>query len=173
MSKIRGILFRSCGVFIAIATFGWFVAGCVRETHPPTPEMKSEARTLISQNVMPDTSDWEFEGTENGVRYVELAPGTGEPAWFGDEVRVEYVLWLADGTLVEESRPSGIGFEFSFTVGEGRVIKGWEEVIREMNEGSEVLAKVPWKLAYGRRGRGEIPRRADLVFAITLVRIDR
>lgn len=149
------------------------LAGCTRtvERVEVTEEMKSRALGRIERAEMPDYEAWRMEETEEGVRYTVLEPGEGETAWYDDDVRVHYYLWLTDGTLVDSTREGGVSKPFEFTVGEGRTIAGWDEIIQEMNEGSRVLAVVPWELGYGRRGRRDIPGRADLVFAIELLRI--
>lgn len=148
-------------------------AGCSEET--PTVEvtdaMKQEALAAIEEGRMPDYENWEMEETDGGVRYVVLQPGSGSTAWYDDEVRVHYYVWLTDGTLVDSSRPEGVVSPLEFTVGKGRVMKGWEEVIQEMKVGSRVLAVIPWELAYGRRGGRGVPGRTDLVSYIRLLSI--
>lgn len=154
------------GILVAIAS-----CGSEPESVEVTDAMKAEALRTIESGEMPNVQNWEMDETDRGVRYVELTPGSGENAWFNDDVIVHYYLWLTDGTLVDSSRPEGVVTPFDFTVGEGRVIQGWDEIIREMNEGSEVVAIVPWELGYGRNGRRGVPGKADLVFYIRLVRI--
>jgi len=137
-----------------------------------TQAMKEQALERVAQDEMPDYRNWEMNETEDGVRFVVLRPGSGATAWYDDEVRVHYKLWLTDGTFVDSTFPDGVSSPFEFTVGDTRrVIAGWHEIIQQMNEGSEVLAIVPWELGYGRAGRRSIPRRADLVFYIDLLRI--
>jgi FKBP-type peptidyl-prolyl cis-trans isomerase len=136
-----------------------------------TGEMKARALEQIDRGEMPDFDSWEMQETDDGVRYVVLRPGEGETAWYDDDVRVHYYLWLTDGTPVDSTRPDGVSKPFEFTVGGRRVIDGWNEVIQVMNDGSRVLAVVPWEMGYGRQGRRNIPGRSDLVFAIELLRI--
>ena len=149
------------------------VAGCSEETQTVdvTDAMKQEALATIAEGEMPDYENWEMQETENGVRYVVLEPGSGPTAWYDDEVLVHYYLWLTDGTLIDSSRPEGVVSPFEFTVGEGRVMAGWEEIIQEMNVGSRVLAVIPWELGYGRQGGRGVPGRTDLVFYIRLLSI--
>ena len=147
--------------------------GCGTEqaTVEVTDAIKADALGHVAAGEMPDYHDWNMVETSDGIRFATLAPGTGRRAWYDDEVRVHYYVWLTDGTLVDSSRPGGVVTPFDFTVGEGRVIAGWEKIVQEMNEGCEVLTVIPWELAYGRRGRGSVPGRADLVFYIKLLRI--
>jgi len=137
-----------------------------------TDAMRAEALERIAADEMPEYENWQMQETDDGVRFVELVPGTGRTAWYDDNVRVHYKLWLTDGTFIDSTFPNGVSTPFEFTVGDTRrVIEGWHEIIQEMNEGSEVLAIIPWELGYGRRGRSEIPGRADLVFAIRVLGI--
>ena len=137
-----------------------------------TDAMRTDALARIAADEMPAYESWQMQETDDGVRFVELVAGSGDNAWYDDEVRVHYKLWLPDGSFVDSTFPNGVSTPFEFTVGDTRrVIEGWHEIIQEMNEGSEVLAVIPWQLGYGRRGRGEVPGRTDLVFAIRVLRI--
>ena len=150
------------------------IAGCSRDevtTVAVTESMKATALGEIASGTMPDVLNWEMEATDDGIRYVVLSPGEGRTAWYDDKVTVHYYLWLTDGTLVDSSRPNGVVTPFAFTVGEGRVIQGWEKIIQVMSRESEIVAIVPWHLAYGRSGKAPIPPKADLVVYIRLIRI--
>ena len=136
-----------------------------------TEAMIARALDTARTGTMPDVADWDMEETDDGVRYAILSPGSGANAWYDDEVRVHYYLWLDDGTFVDSTRPDGVVTPFSFTVGEGRTIAGWDELVQEMNEDAEAIAIIPWELGYGRNGRGEIPGRTDLVFYVDLLSI--
>jgi FKBP-type peptidyl-prolyl cis-trans isomerase len=149
------------------------VAACAEPevvTRPVTDEMRAEAMQSVRRREMPAWSDWRFEETERGVRYVELTPGTGRIPDWGNEVRLHYNLWLTDGTLVDSSRDTGTQ-PFSFTVGEGRVVAGWENVVRRLRVGGTYLVVVPSELGYGRRGSRTVPGNATLVFSMELVGI--
>jgi FKBP-type peptidyl-prolyl cis-trans isomerase FkpA len=161
----------SLAIVLALAAFALAACGSESGTVEVTDAMKAQAIEQIARGEMPDTTDWEMEQTDDGVRYVVLQPGTGRDAWYDDKVRVHYYLWLTDGELVDSTRPDGVSKPFEFTVGQGRVIEGWDELIQEMNQGSTVIAVVPWQLGYGRNGRRGIPGRADLIFAVELLRI--
>ena len=159
-------------ILVAAAVLALGACGSAEPGQEVTDAMRADALEKIAANEMPDYEDWQMQETDDGVRFVELAPGSGSTAWYDDEVRVHYKLWLTDGTFVDSTFPDGVSTPFEFTVGDTRrVIAGWHEIIQEMNEGSEVLAVIPWRLGYGRGGRREIPGRADLVFAIRVLRI--
>jgi FKBP-type peptidyl-prolyl cis-trans isomerase len=102
-----------------------------------------------------------------GLIVEDFALGTGEEAKPGAEVSVHYVGTLADGTMFDTSykrqRP------FTFTIGEGRVIKGWDQGVPGMKVGGKRRLTVPAELAYGERKKGKIPPNSQLTFTIELV----
>ncbi len=99
----------------------------------------------------------------------DIKIGTGDEVKTGDKVSVHYVGTLQDGTEFDSSKKRGVPFEF--TVGEGRVIKGWEEGLIGMKVGGERILVIPPEKAYGDQGIGPIPGGATLVFAIELLEI--
>ncbi len=106
--------------------------------------------------------------TESGLQYWDAAPGEGPSPQAGDNVTMEYTGWLEDGTMFDSSfkRPTG----FSFPLGQGRVIKGWDEGVATMKKGMKRQLIIPGPLAYGERGRpGRIPPNATLIFDVELV----
>lgn len=105
----------------------------------------------------------------SGLRYLERTPGTGNPAPPGSEVVVHYDGYLLDGTKFDSSRDRGT--PFSFRVGTGAVIKGWDEAFATMQKGERRTLIIPWWLAYGEQGRGAIPPRATLRFEVELLDI--
>ena len=96
--------------------------------------------------------------------------GTGPAVTVGDTVSVHYIGTLQDGTEFDNSRKRGT--PFTFTVGEGRVIPGWEQGVVGMQAGGQRVLVIPPELAYGRAGVGPIPGNATLVFAIELLEIE-
>jgi FKBP-type peptidyl-prolyl cis-trans isomerase FkpA len=109
--------------------------------------------------------------TKSGLQYVELAIGEGPELRRGDTAKVHYSGWLADGTLFDSSRRSGS--TFSFKVGRGRVIAGWDEGVVGMQIGGKRRLIVPPKLGYGARGAGgRIPPDSTLVFEIELIGLE-
>ncbi|USN88291.1 MAG: FKBP-type peptidyl-prolyl cis-trans isomerase [Candidatus Nomurabacteria bacterium] len=99
----------------------------------------------------------------------DIVIGTGEPVKEGDTVSVHYVGTLQDGTEFDNSKKRGQ--PFVFTVGEGKVIKGWEDGLIGMKEGGQRILVIPPSLAYGDRQIGPIPANSTLVFAIELLEI--
>jgi FKBP-type peptidyl-prolyl cis-trans isomerase FkpA len=109
--------------------------------------------------------------TTSGLQYEDLAEGTGEAARAGDSVQVHYTGWLTDGTKFDSSLDRRS--PFSFRLGAGKVIKGWDEGVAGMKVGGKRKLHIPSALAYGARGAGGIiPPNAELVFEVELLKID-
>jgi FKBP-type peptidyl-prolyl cis-trans isomerase len=105
--------------------------------------------------------------TTSGLYYVEQVKGTGPKAKAGDKVKVWYTGKLFDGTVFDAS--SNRNEAFQFTLGEGRVIKGWDEGIAMMSVGGKATLIIPSGLAYGERGSGQrIPPFSPLIFEVEL-----
>lgn len=99
-----------------------------------------------------------------------LKDGAGRGAQAGDTVLVHYVGTLVDGTKFDSSLDRGK--PFSFTLGEGRVIRGWEQGILGMKTGEKRRLTIPPELAYGESGAGgSIPPNAILIFEVELLGI--
>lgn len=110
----------------------------------------------------------EMVTTESGLQYVDLVVGTGREAELGDTATVHYTGWLADGTSFDSSRTRNE--PFSFRVGAGRVIKGWDEGVLGMKVGGTRKLIIPPALGYGARGAGSvIPPNATLTFEVELL----
>lgn len=108
-----------------------------------------------------------FDG--NLIAY-ELAPGEGRKVKTGDTVSVNYIGKFVDGTQFDSSYDRGE--PFSFTVGAGQVIQGWERGLIGMKAGGKRRLAVPPELAYGATGvPGFIPPNAMLLFEIELLAI--
>ena len=103
--------------------------------------------------------------TASGLQIKTLVVGTGDKAEAGKTAVVHYTGWLLDGTKFDSSVDRGTPFEFS--LGAGRVIKGWDEGVATMNIGGKVELIIPADLAYGASGAGGvIPPNATLKFEV-------
>lgn len=105
----------------------------------------------------------------SGLRYLVRAPGTGEATpRIGDEVICHYAGRLLDGTSFDSSYRRGA--PFTFRLGTGAVISGWDEAFLKMHKGEKRTLVVPHWLAYGEKGRPPtIPPKATLVFEVELI----
>ena len=99
--------------------------------------------------------------------------GTGATAEAGDTVTVHYVGTLTDGTVFDASRPRG-DEGFTFTLGAGQVIKGWDQGVAGMKEGGKRVLVIPASLAYGDQAIGNvIPANSTLVFEVELLKAQK
>lgn len=121
-------------------------------------EIKKETKNMAEQTVT----------TESGLTYLDMTVGTGRLAELGDTASVHYTGWLADGkkfdSSVDRKEP------FSFRLGAGQVIKGWDEGVMGMKIGGKRKLTIPPQLGYGARGTGGvIPPNATLTFDVELL----
>lgn len=97
--------------------------------------------------------------------------GTGAEAVTGSTVSVHYTGWLTDGTKFDSSKDRGQ--PFSFQIGSGQVIKGWDQGVTGMKVGGIRKLTIPPELGYGARGAGGvIPPNATLVFEVELLGVN-
>lgn len=103
-----------------------------------------------------------------GLEIEVLSEGKGPVAAKGDTVSVHYTGWLTDGTKFDSSVDRGQ--PFGFALGQGQVIRGWDEGVAGMKVGGKVKLTIPPEMAYGDRGfPGAIPPNATLVFEVELL----
>lgn len=99
--------------------------------------------------------------------------GTGAVAAAGDKVTVQYVGALTNGTVFDASANHGTA-GFTFTLGAGQVIKGWDQGVVGMKEGGTRTLLIPASLAYGSQSPSpSIPANSSLVFEVQLVKIEK
>ena len=99
----------------------------------------------------------------------DLVVGTGATAASGDTLTVHYVGTLTNGTVFDSSRASNQ--PFTFRLGVGQVIQGWDLGVPGMKVGGKRKLTIPPELAYGSRQVGSIPPNSTLIFEIELLSI--
>jgi hypothetical protein len=140
---------------ITLCTF--LVVGCSKKVEelPPSDYAPASAAPLPPG---PDT-----------LQKVDEVVGTGPEAKKGDKVKVHYTGTLMNGKQFDSS----VGKDpFEFTLGQGAVIKGWDEGVPGMKVGGKRKLTIPWQMAYGENGSGDkIPPKAALKFDVELLEI--
>jgi peptidyl-prolyl cis-trans isomerase A (cyclophilin A) len=109
--------------------------------------------------------------TESGLWYIIEAEGAGPKAARQRSVSVHYTGMLTNGTVFDSSHKRGQ--PITFTLGIGKVIKGWDEGIALLSPGGKAKLIIPYALAYGDQGRPPIiPAKATLVFDVELLEVN-
>lgn len=115
-----------------------------------------------------------IEKTPSGLQYIVVEESKdGEQAYANMEAKVDYTLYLADGTIIDSSIPGGE--PLPFLIGSGGVIKGFDEGVRLMSVGEKYRLIIPPNLGYGEQGAGNgvIPPNATLIFDVELKSLKR
>jgi FKBP-type peptidyl-prolyl cis-trans isomerase FkpA len=121
---------------------------------------------LVTPVAVGTPSDALVVTTDSGLQYQDEVVGTGAEAVTGSSVTVHYSGWLMDGTPFDSSR----GREpYTLTLGERRVIPGWEEGLQGMKVGGIRKLVIPPELGYGAQANGSIPANSTLVFEVELI----
>lgn len=105
----------------------------------------------------------------SGLQYIDLAEGAGATPQTGQTVTVQYTGILTNGAKFDSSRDRNQ--PFSFPIGVGRVIQGWDEGISTMKVGGRRQLIIPAALGYGSQGAGSIPPNATLIFDVEVLGI--
>lgn len=146
---MRRVLLLSCSLLV--------VAACSKKVEEPGPD---EYKPAQATPLPPGPEKLEI---------VDEKVGDGPEAKKGDKVKVHYTGTLLNGKQFDSS----VGKDpFEFTVGQGQVIKGWDEGVPGMKVGGKRKLTIPWQMAYGESGSGDkIPPKAALKFDIELLEI--
>jgi FKBP-type peptidyl-prolyl cis-trans isomerase len=103
------------------------------------------------------------------LQITDVTVGTGATAATGDNVTVNYIGAFLDGTVFDSSFSRGV--PYSFVIGAGTVIKGFDQGVTGMKTGGRRVVVIPSDLAYGSRGSGSIPPNTPVQFQIDLISI--
>jgi FKBP-type peptidyl-prolyl cis-trans isomerase FklB len=124
---------------------------------------KAEGEKFLAENAKKPG----IEKTPSGLQYRIIEAGSGNPPGTNDEVTVNYTGKLIDGTEFDSSAKQGRPAKFRVN----GVIKGWTEALLKMKKGAKWELFIPAELAYGERGRPNIPPNSTLLFTVELVDI--
>ena len=145
------------------------------ESNPRLFAMAPEASEQVAQGSAADLLGGEMEATKermtpSGLKITDLVEGTGAEAQSGNTVSVNYRGTLTNGQEFDSSYRRNQAF--TFPLGGGRVIRGWDEGVVGMKEGGKRRLVIPPDLAYGSRGAGGvIGPNETLIFEIELVKV--
>jgi peptidylprolyl isomerase len=123
--------------------------------------------SVITFQTMSQTKD--YKSTASGLKYIIHQKGKGVQAKAGDKVSVHYVGKLMNDTVFDTSYKRGQ--PYTFPLGQGQVIKGWDEGIALLNEGDSATFIIPPDLGYGAQSTGSIPSNSTLKFTVKLMKI--
>lgn len=139
---------------------------------PPNATLIMEVELVeIKPLLLPtETSEDDFTTTDSGLKYYDIVVGDGPTAESGSLVTVDYTGWLTNNVKFDSSLDSG--FPFTFMLGTGQVIPGWDEGVAGMQVGGVRQLIIPADLAYGEAGSGLIPPDATLIFEIGLLEVE-
>ncbi|MEO1244662.1 MAG: FKBP-type peptidyl-prolyl cis-trans isomerase [Pseudomonadota bacterium] len=150
------------------------LAACSKESEPVAGAASDVVEPPPITCDAPDFAVGETAELSAGLEATLLAKGSGKSALAGDRVDVHYTGWLFD-PAAEDNKGAKFdssvdrGELFSFPLGAGRVIKGWDEGVECMQIGEKRLLKIAPDMAYGDRGAGDvIPPGATLLFEVEL-----
>ena len=142
------------GILLGVAVLGVLVAACSQSPAPGGGGGQGGGQEVT---------------TASGLKYTDEKVGSGAEAKAGQTATVHYTGWLTDGKKFDSSKDRGQ--PFSFPLGGGRVIKGWDEGVQGMKVGGVRKLTIPPQLGYGAGGAGGglIPPNATLVFEVELL----
>lgn len=135
---------------------------------------KETKKDTSMTNDQPENSNQKTTTTASGLKYIDLVVGSGDVAKSGQQATVNYTGWLSDNGKKGEQFDSSIGRRpFTFSLGGGMVIKGWDEGVAGMKVGGKRRLIIPANLGYGERGAGSrIPPNSELIFDVELLKVE-
>ena len=158
------------------AQYDEYIAGQRKDSEDKANSMKGEEAAIATQlgGIIKDykagKNKGQIKSTASGLKYLIVEEGTGKQAAAGKSVDVMYYGMLPSGEEFDNSYKRGEAF--SFPLGQGQVIKGWDEGIALLKEGSKAVLFIPSELGYGDQGTGKIPAKSELMFFVDLKKVN-
>jgi peptidylprolyl isomerase len=144
---------------LSLVVFCWVSTAVCADATPPAKTSASKKEDKAIEKTIT---------TESGLKYIDLKEGTGPMPQKGQRVTVHYTGTLKDGKKFDSSVDRGQ--PFTFVIGVGQVIRGWDEGVATMKVGGKRKLIIPSALGYGERGAGNvIPPNSELHFDVELL----
>lgn len=173
----------ACGLLLVVTQLtggnSSALADELAKTQPPAIAQSTSDRPIVNDTKLiamnsgsesEQTKGKDAVTTPSGLKYIEIKEGDGAIPKKGQTVVVHYTGTLEDGTKFDSSRDRNQ--PFSFKLGVGQVIQGWDEGLSTMKVGGRRQLIIPPELGYGARGAGGvIPPNAKLIFDVELLKI--
>jgi FKBP-type peptidyl-prolyl cis-trans isomerase len=147
-------------IFVAYMFFGGAIMSAFRGS-----ALSADTNTGAVNNSIQNNEN----NNMNDVQVQDVTVGTGAPVGKGMLISVNYVLRLADGSLIQDSKQVNNGQPFQYIAGAGQLITGWERGVEGMKVGGKRVITIPPELGYGANAAGPIPANSTLVFEIEVV----
>ena len=153
-------------LLFALITPSWAVPV---STIAAVPQRHRRARKSNRKPVTPPASNM-VKTLPSGLSYIITRRGEGRQPLAGERVQVNYTGLLSSGVKFDSSYDRGR--PYTFPLGQGQVIKGWDEGIAKLHVGDQATLIIPPQIGYGEKGRGPIPANATLIFVVELMGIE-
>jgi hypothetical protein len=163
----QNLLFASTNSGTAVETINQRLTGIAGSNYflRVSPAAGQDTAYSLNYSFTPDTPT----KLPSGLEYIDITSGAGPTPTPGQTVTVQYTGILTNGVKFDSSRDRNQ--PFSFQIGRGQVIRGWDEGLSTMAVGSRRQLIIPAALAYGAQGSGSIPPNATLIFDVEVVGI--
>ncbi len=179
MARKRERIFAGFGALLflgsacALTIFVIFQSTSGTNTANPTTTAQKTCSSSQSETALPAPEIYKPDGAVTSLQSTDLQPGSGAEAKAGDCLVVKYYGTLAsNGTKFDEDFTDATAF--AFTLGQGKVIEGWDKGMVGMKSGGTRRLVIPAAQAYGSQSpSAAIPANSDLVFTVKLLRIQK
>jgi len=154
-------------IVLMLSVFGGFALSQTKKKTVRHPIKKTivKKKTTLKKTMTPTSN---AVTTVSGLTYIVTKKGEGIQLKAGDNIIVNYTGLLTDGTKFDSSLDRGE--PFSFPLGAGKVIKGWDEGFQKLKVGDHATLIIPSSIGYGERGAGGvIPPGATLIFIVEVI----
>ncbi len=150
------------------------ISSCIDmgDQEPDRVQTKAEEQIILSAYLDSlEAKSYDVDTTDLGVYYVVIEEGEGEYPKAGDTLVVGYSGYLMDGFLFDSSEIHWSDGKWEFEMGANASIPGWEDGLKQINEGGKIQFIVPSELGYGQFGSGIIGANQSLIFVVKMFEI--